>query len=126
LIYANKAEAEKEALFIKGLYFSRTGNKKKAISFFDGCLALNYSFMEAYREKAEALYDLGNYNEALKVLNKAVTLQNNFDEGYYFMGKNLEKLNKIPEAIEMYQRALMYDPGYIEAKEALARLGIKS
>jgi tetratricopeptide (TPR) repeat protein len=126
LLQANKADAEKEAYFIKGLYHSSKGDKNLAISFFDKCLALNYSFMEAYREKAIALYDLGKYNEALAVLDKAVTLQNGFDEGYYYKGRCLEKLNKVPEAIEMYQRALLYDPNYIEAKEALGRLGVKS
>jgi tetratricopeptide (TPR) repeat protein len=60
------------------------------------------------------------------VLDKAVTLQNGFDEGYYYKGRCLEKLNRTPEAIEMYQRALMYDPGYVEAKQALSRLGVKS
>ncbi len=126
LLFANKAQAEKEALFIKGLYYSSMNDKKTAITFFDKCLALNFSFMEAYREKANALYSLGKYNEALQVLDRAVTLQNNFDEGYFFMGRNLEKLNRLPEAIEMYQRALMYDPEYIEAKQALSKLGVKA
>lgn len=126
LLQANKAEAEKEALFIKGLYHSSTGDKNGAISFFDKCLALNYGFMEAYREKAIALYEMEKYKEALAVLDKAVTLQNGFDEGYYYKGRCLEKLNRVPEAIEMYQRALLYDPQYIDAKEALARLGVKA
>jgi tetratricopeptide (TPR) repeat protein len=125
LLFANKAQAEKEALFIKGLYYSSMNDKKQAIQFFDRCLALNFTFMEAYREKANALYSLGKYSEALQVLDKAVTLQNNFDEGYYFMGQNLEKLNRLPEAMEMYKRALMYDPEYIEAKQALSKLGVK-
>lgn len=126
LIMADKARAEKEALFIKGLYYSSIGDKNKAISFFDQCLSLNYSFMEAYREKAIALYDLGKYKEAITTLDKATTLQNNFDEGYYFMGRCYEKLNDIPKAIEAYQMALMYDPNYIEARDALGKLGVKS
>ena len=123
LLIANKADAQKEAFFIKGLYHSNSGDKTLAISFFEKCINLNYSFMEAYREKAIALYDLGKYKEALAVLDKAVTLQNGFDEGYYYKGRCFEKLNKIPEAIEMYERALMYDKDYVEAKEALAKLG---
>ncbi len=126
LILADKAKAEKEALFIKGLYFSNIGEKDRAIALFDQCLALNYSFMEAYREKAIALYDLGKYKEAVTVLEKAITLQNNFDEGYYFMGRCYEKLKDIPKAIEAYQTALMYDPNYIEARDALGKLGVKS
>jgi len=112
----------KESVFIRGLYFSYTGDKAKAISFFDQCLAMDYSFMPAYLEKAIAQYDLGKYEESVKVLDKAVTLQNNFDEGYYWRGRCLEKLNKPAEAIEEYRTALMYSPDFTEAKEALARL----
>jgi tetratricopeptide (TPR) repeat protein len=125
LILADKAKAEKEALFIKGLYFSITGEKNKAIDLFDQCLSLSYSFMEAYREKAIALYDLGKYKESIATLEKATTLQNNFDEGYYYQGRSYEKLNNIPKAIEAYQTALMYDPSYIEARDALGKLGVK-
>jgi len=125
LILADKAKAEKQALFIKGLYYSYTGDKNKAISFFNQCLALDYTFMDAYREKAVAMYEQGKYADALETLKRATTLQNNFDEGYYFMGKCYEKLNRIPEAIEAYQTALMYDPNYVEAKDALGKLGVK-
>jgi tetratricopeptide (TPR) repeat protein len=120
-----KADAAKEANFIKGLYYSYSNQKLKAISYFDKCLTINYTYMDAYIEKALALYDLEKYTDALAVLDKAVTLQNNFDEGYYYRGRCLEKLNRRFEAIEAYEMALAYAPDYVEAKEALARLGVK-
>jgi tetratricopeptide (TPR) repeat protein len=125
LLIGKKARAEKEALLIKGLYFSATGNKKQALRFFDGCLALDYTFMLAYREKAIVLYDLQQYETAIGVLDKAVTLQNKFDEGYYWQGRCYEKLNKKSEAIEAYQTAVLYNPDYLEAKDALSKLGVK-
>ena len=125
LLMAQKANAAKEALLIKGLYFSSTGDNKKALAFFDNCLALDYTFMFAYREKAIVLYDIGKYDDAITVLNKAVTLQNNFDEGYYWLGKCYEKLKKTNEAIESYKTALMYNPDYVEASDALGKLGVK-
>lgn len=125
LILGNKSRAEKEALFIKGLYYNYTGNKKKALSFFDSSISVDYTYMFAYREKGIALYDLGRYNDAIQVLTKAVTIQNNFDEGYYWLGKCDEKLNMISAAIENYQTALMYDKDFVEAKEALKRLGAR-
>ena len=112
----------KEALFIKGFYYNYTNEKYKAIGFFDQCINLSFTFMEAYREKAIALYDLKKYNEALNVLDKALLIQNNYDEGYFYKGKTLEKLNRNNDAIDSYQRALMYDPEYIEAKKAITRL----
>lgn len=122
LLKAKVADTEKEAYFIKGLYYNYTGEKLKAISFFDKCLNLDYNYMLAYREKGIAFYDMGKYNDAITVLDKAVTLQNKFDEGYYWLGRCLEKLNRPNEAIEEYKTALMYSPDYIEPKAALTRL----
>ena len=122
LLIADKAKGQKKAWFIKGLYYSYTSDKKKAISFFDSCINKDYTYMFAYREKAIALYDLGRYEDALKVLTRATTIQNNFDEGYYWMGRCYEKLFMNQQAIESYHTALLYDKDFIEAKEALARL----
>jgi tetratricopeptide (TPR) repeat protein len=41
------------------------------------------------------------------------------------MGKCYEKLKNTNEAIEQYRTALLYNPDYIEAKDALGRLGVK-
>lgn len=122
LLFANKAGAQKEAFFIKGLYYSNNNEKEKAIPFFDKCISINYTFMDAYLEKGIALYDLKKYSEAATVLQKAVMIQNNFDKGYYYLGRCFEKLSNKEDAIQAYQMALTYDPNYEEAHDALARL----
>ena len=122
LLFANKAGAEKEAYFIKGLYYSYNNEKEKAIPFFDKCISLNYTFMDAHLEKGIALYDLKKYSEAATVLQKAIIIQNNYDKGYYYLGRCFEKLNKREDAIQAYQMAITYDPNYDEAKDALAKL----
>ena len=122
LLLHDTGKPGKDALFVKGLYYTYHGDKQIAIGFFDQCLALDYTFMFAYREKAIALYDLHKYQDAITVLDKAVTLQNSFKEGYYWSGRCLEKLNRINDAIENYKTALLYDPKYIEAKDALVKL----
>ena len=125
LVIGDRAKAQREAIFIKGLYYNYTGNKKKAIILFDSCIHIDYTYMFAYREKAIALYDEGKYEQAVDVLTRAVTIQNNFDEGYYWLGMSFEKLNRKDEAIESYQKALMYDKDFVEAQEALQRLGVR-
>ncbi|MCY7292858.1 MAG: tetratricopeptide repeat protein [Ferruginibacter sp.] len=90
LLAADKAGAEKEAYFIKGLYYSYNNEKEKAIPFFDKCISIQYTFMNAYLEKGIALYDLKKYSEAATVLQTAVTLQNNFERGYYYLGRCFE------------------------------------
>jgi len=122
LLMATKADAQKEANFIKGLYYSNIKAFAKAVDFFDKCLNLNYTFMSAYIEKALALDGLGKYDVALQVLEKAILVQNSFDEAYFYKGYILEKLNRKREAAEAYQSALLYAPDYTEAKVALAKL----
>lgn len=124
LIHGSKANADKEALFIKGLYYSSIGEKQKSLGFFDQSLKLSYTFMEAYREKALSLYSLGKYEQALDVMDKALTIQNTWDEGYFFSGMILEKMGKKEDAIASYQNALTISPDYIEARDALAKLGV--
>lgn len=113
---------ELDGNFIKGVYYAAINKPNDAHRYFDVCLSLNHNFMDVYREKGKLYYDQGNYQASLAVLNKAVTLQNGFDVGHYLIGKNYEKLNEKDKAIEAYQRALLYDPNYFEAKEALSRL----
>jgi tetratricopeptide (TPR) repeat protein len=116
--------AQPQALFLKGLYHSSEGNKVKAIGFFDDCIALNYTYLFAYREKAICQYDSGNYLDALKTLELAVTVNKTYEEAYFWMGKCFEKLDKKEQAIQNYQLALQFDPSYIEAKDALGKLGV--
>ncbi|MEJ7589598.1 MAG: tetratricopeptide repeat protein [Ferruginibacter sp.] len=119
LLEAPAGNYRSAALFIKGLYYSYSGNKQKALPYFDSCVKINYRDMPAYREKAICLYDLKEYSRALDVLKQAVTVQKSFDEGYYWMGRCYEKLNKKTAAAESYETALQLDPDYREAIDAL-------
>jgi tetratricopeptide (TPR) repeat protein len=125
LLANNNTDIYKDANFIKGLYYSYSNQKLKSIPYFDSCLAISYTYMDAYIEKALALYDLGKYEDALAVLDKAVTVQNSFDVAYYYRGRCLEKLNRPLQAIEAYHMALIYDPDYTDAKDALSKLEVK-
>lgn len=118
----SKAKYGKDAFFLKGLYYTYSGDKPKAISYFDSSLNVDFTYMYSYREKAIAQYDLGKYQQALQTLKRAVTIQNNFEEGYYWMGKCYEKMHQPDDAIQSYQNALLYDKNFVEAREALDRL----
>lgn len=121
---ADKAKADRPANFIKGLYYTYIGEKQKAITFFDNCIKLSFTDMDAYLEKSIAQNDMGNTAEALATIEKAVTIDNSFDAGHFYKGKYLEKLNRPKEAIEAYRMALLYDKNYMAAKDALSRLGV--
>jgi len=122
LLTNKNAQLEKEAFYIKGYYLSRSNKKQESIAYFDNSIQSSYTFVEAYREKALALYDLKKYKEALEVLGKAITVKNNYDEAYYYSGLCLEQMNNKQLAAEYYQNALIYYPNYELAEIALNRL----
>ncbi len=113
-----------QATFIKGLYYSSAGETEKAISFFDQCLKIDYTYLDAYREKAITFYNAGKYLDALKVLELEQSLSTTNEEAYYWTGRCFEKLGKKEQAIQNYQLALQVDKDYAEAKDALAKLGV--
>ena len=122
LLTDTQAKASKQAAFIKGFYYSYMDDYQKSISFFDTCLAIDYTYIDAYKEKAICLYNLGKYTDAIESLKKATALQSSYDEGYYWLGRCYQKLNQQDDAIKNYEMALQIDPDYAEAKDALSKM----
>lgn len=121
-IYAEKSE--KEALFIEGTYLKGLLEYAKAIKLFDQCIELEFSFMEAYREKAQCQMALYQYKAARITMERAVQLQNNYLDGWFLLGQICEELLDKTAAEAAYRRILLYDAQHEEAKERLKALGI--
>ncbi len=109
-------------LFVQGIYFLRAGQPAKGLNMFDQIIREDYTFLDAYLEKGIYYFDQKNYTEARKVFEKSTSVKNSFADGYYWMAKCDENLNNKPEAIDNYKRSIALDPGFTEAREALARL----
>jgi tetratricopeptide (TPR) repeat protein len=109
-------------LFMKGIYFLRSGQPANGLNMFDQIIREDYTFLDAYLEKGIYYFDQKNYAEARKVFEKSTSVKNSFADGYYWMAKCDENLNNKPEAIDNYKRSIALDPGFKEAREALARL----
>jgi tetratricopeptide (TPR) repeat protein len=109
-------------LFIKGIYFLRAGQPAKGLNMFDQIIREDYTFLDAYLEKGIYYFDQKNYTEARKVFEKSTSVKNSFADGYYWVAKCDENMNNKPEAIDNYKRSIALDPGFKEAREALARL----
>ena len=108
--------------FFAGVYFSRIGNKQKALLNFDKSIDNNYTFMDAYLEKGYVYYDTKKYDKALQVFTLANEVNNRFADAYYWQGKCYEALNKKTEAIAKYQLAYDINNLLVEAKAAIKRL----
>lgn len=108
--------------FITAVYYARTHQYDKAISFFDKCIVNDYNYLEAYMEKGFVFYDQQKFKDALGMFHRITIIKNTYADAYYWMGKCYEKLNNKEKAIEEYQKSLGLDPQLKEAKTALKRL----
>jgi tetratricopeptide (TPR) repeat protein len=111
-----------DPLFIKGIYFSNTGQYAKAIVQFDSCVGRDWKFTDAYLEKGIALYKQKKYEEAMKTFMLTIKVSNTYPDGYYWTGRCYEMMGGREDAILYYQRALALDKDFTEAAEGIKRL----
>jgi tetratricopeptide (TPR) repeat protein len=111
-----------DPLFIKGIYYSNTGQNKQAIAQFDSCIRRDWKFTDAYLEKGIVLFHQGKYEEALQVFQMTIKVSNTYPDGYFWIGRCYEATGHKEEAALFYQRALALDKDFTEAKEAIRRL----
>lgn len=110
------------ANFLIGIYYSKIGDKKNAITAFDNSITEDIYFSDAYIEKGYILFNDKKYNEALKVFEQLTSINQTSANGYYWQAKCNQIINKKEEAIRLYEKALILDPSIIEAKQALDKL----
>ena len=73
---------------------------------------------EIHYNTGDALYKLGNFEEAFKEFDKVLTSKDAqlHSQVYYNIGNDLYRMNKLPEAILAYTRALQINPDDRDAK----------
>ncbi|MDI6817189.1 MAG: sortase [Actinomycetota bacterium] len=64
----------------------------------------------------------GDYESAAKVYDQLVKMMPHTVEAYYYKATALERMGQDMLAIENYREALVYDPGYQEALQAIERI----
>lgn len=122
LIEKDSLHVHAEPYYFKGLYFSYTNDKTKAIAQFNQAIQHNYNYLNAYIEKGRVLYDQHQFYEAMKVFQLSQTISPSFADAYYWIGKCQESTGQKDEAKSNYQKAYGLDKTFIEAKEAAEKL----
>lgn len=108
--------------FFRGVYFSRTGKRQQAISYFDRSIVSNYTFIDAYMEKGFTYFDDKKFDEAITVFLKVAAVKSTYADAYYWQGKCFEAKGNKPKALELYQQALVLDKTLQQAEDAIKRL----
>ncbi|HEV8504278.1 MAG TPA: tetratricopeptide repeat protein, partial [Chitinophagaceae bacterium] len=115
-------EKKAEPWYFKGIYFSTINDKAKALECFNKAIQSDYSFLDAYMDKGQVLYDQKKYGEAINVFQLALKVSATYADAYYWLGKCQEALGNKEDAKLNYQRAYGLDKTLTEAKEATDRL----
>ncbi len=114
-----------EPSYYRGIYYANTGSAAKAMQQFEDAIRRDYTFLDAYIEKASLLYDQKKYQEAYNTAVLAVNVSAKYADGYYWMAKCEEAEGQKADALLNYQRAYGLDKTMGEAKAAIDRLQAK-
>ncbi len=115
-------EKKAEPWYFKGIYYSNINNKSKALEHFNKAIQSDYSFLDAYMDKGQVLYDEEKYAEAIGVFQLALKVSATYADAYYWLGKCQEAMGKKEDAKLNYERAYGLDKSLAEAKAAADRL----
>lgn len=107
-----------EPYYFKGVYFSNTGNKTKAIEQYNLAIQHDYNFLDAHMEKGVIYYDQKNFPEALTSFQLVTTISPSYANAYYWIAKVQEAQGKREDAKLNYQRAYGLDKTLVQAKQA--------
>ena len=122
MTHSEKALDASRGHYIKGLFYANTGNDKEAIKSFDSSIISNFTFTDAYIEKAISLYHSGEINKAIDALSKAMDLDSKNPDVYYWLGLCLEQKKETEKAAAYYQEALRLSPDHEGAISSLNNL----
>lgn len=122
LIGSEVKEKDAEPYYFKGVYFANINNKTTALGMFDKSIEVNYTFLDAYMDKGQILYDEQKYSAAAAVFQLALKVSSTYADGYYWLGRCQEALGQKEDARLNYQRAYGLDKSLAEAKAAADKL----
>lgn len=122
LIMRDSLHLHADPYYVKGLYYSNTGDKAKAIQFFDKTITQDYNYLNAYIEKGKALLDQQKVTPAYKVFGLANTIDPAFADAWFWIARCQEQMDLKDEARQNYEKAYSLDKSFTEAKEAADRI----
>ena len=94
---------------------------KKALEFTDLALENNDNSWEAWYEKGNCYWNLGNYHESLECYEKSIIINPKKVESWVCLGDVTKKLGSSSEAKYFYQKAIVVSDKKIKDKEKLQK-----
>jgi tetratricopeptide (TPR) repeat protein len=111
-----------DAFYIKGMYYSNTGQHAKAIQQFDASIQRDHRYLNAYIEKGKIQLDQKKATDAMKTFQLANRITPSFLDAWYWIGRCQQALGNKADAKENYEKAYELDHTFSEAREAAEKL----
>ena len=119
------AENRAATLDNRGFLFDRVKDYVSAWSDFNASICVNPELGDPYLNRGVALIRLTRLDEAVVDINKGITLGVSLPQiGYYDLAVAEELMGRVTDAYHDYKRALVSDPEYAPATEALKRFKV--
>jgi len=116
------ADLRSRARLLKGIFYSNKGDKASALKEYDASIIDNYTFLDAFLEKAIVQYEMKRYADAQATLDKAQAIRPAEPEIYLWKGKCSQAAGQRAEAMDNYRKCLGLDAGMKEAADLLTGL----
>ena len=113
------------AMHSKAFYLQNHGKTQEAIDLYKVINRNHPDYIDAYLNTGILYLTLDSLQLAREHFNIAVKTSPTDPRGYYFRGLISEQLGEYENAKNDYEQALVFDPEYIDAKEALELLGLQ-
>lgn len=113
------------AMHSKAYYLQNHGKSSEAIQLYKEINKAYPDYIDAYLNTGILYLTLDSLELAHEHFNIAVSNGPTDPRGYYFRGLISEQLGEYEKAKRDYEQALVFDPDYREAKEALELLGLR-
>lgn len=126
ILAKDSAVQQIDALYLKGVYYSETGQQSKALEQFDLVIQRDWKMTDAYLEKGIIYLEQKKFSLALETFNMATTVSNTNADAWFWVGRTYEAMGNKQQAIVNYQRALSLEPEFSEAQQRLRKLKLTS
>ncbi|MDX2070030.1 MAG: tetratricopeptide repeat protein [Haliscomenobacter sp.] len=103
----------KWAYYNLGQIYKKT-DPKKAMEYYQQATEKDDSYVDAFNEWGNILYDLEKYNEAKEIYERCIKIDINYKWAYYNLGQIYKKTDS-KKAMEYYQQATEKDDSYVNA-----------
>lgn len=124
----NEARANRQNPFVwfnMGTAFDKLGMYEDAARAFDEATRLNIPFRMLWYQfgSFDAYFNVGRYGDVMALVDNNLTNGGQYvEETYYWQGQVFQAEGQTQQAVEAYQRALLHNPRYTAAQQALDSL----